>query len=149
MYIINNYYVISNFWEHLEKLAIAINEDIIKAVRPLQSEQKETLQNLLRWLHVTPLSVGHWMEKSNVVIDSLALDQPQNLNGILLYLLEGLLPLLTAYCTEMSLHITVSHDFNILPPQKVKLLIDIGDALAVSLCTVSYLRNPFAEFLWS
>ena len=136
---VDNYYVFSNFWEHLEKLAIAINEEIIKAIRPLQSEQKEALQKLLRWLDKTPLSVGHWMEKSNIVIDSLSLDQPQNLNGMLLYLLEGLLPLLTAYCTEMSLHITVGtgHDFNILSPKKVALLIDIGKAFAVSLCTVS------------
>ena len=127
-----------------------INE-VIKIVGPLGLEQKKIIQNLLRWLRKTCLSVGYWMEKSDR-INSLVLDQANqihNLNGILLYLMEGLLPLLTAYCTEMSLHITGSNFFNIISHKNIAVLIDIGNAFAVSIimlyfsCITNFMYRTF------
>lgn len=122
----------SCFWKHLETVVNIINEEVLKVVGPLPVGKKRTIQKLLRWLHKNHLSVGYWMKKSEV-INSLLSDQMHNLNGILLYLMEGFLPLLTAYCTEMSLHISASNDFkmDVISHRNITVLIDIGNAFAV------------------
>ena len=124
--------IISCFWKHLETVVNVINEEVIKAVGPLSMEQKRPIQKLLQWLHKNCFSVDYWMQKSEI-INSLLPDQMDNSNGILLYLMEGLLPLLTAYCTEMPLHITASN-MDIISYKNVEILIDIGNAFAVSTC---------------
>ena len=91
------------------------------------------------------MSVNEWMEMSNDLNDLIQngiVDEERKcdgLNAILLYVVEGLLPLISAFCSEVFMHLSGSNQscLGLLTPQKTAILMDFGNTLAVSVCCLN------------
>ena len=90
----------------------------------------------LKLRSLNKLSVNGWMEISkslNEFKDS-SVTLSSDLNGLLIYILEGIIPLMTAFCSEFALHLNRSNDScNV--EIKISVLIEMGKSLAVRLCS--------------
>lgn len=86
------------------------------------------------------MSTKDWRETSEE-LNKLALDKDdQNVhtNALLIYLLEGLFPLISAFCTELSMHLSGSSSCCLVDEQ-LNVLKDLTTVLTVSTRIVYYM----------
>ena len=61
------------------------------------------------------------------------------LNGLLLYIVDGIIPLVTTFCKQLAAHSSglISKEYpTLLTPRGVAVLKSIGDSIAVSACCI-------------
>jgi inositol 1,4,5-triphosphate receptor type 1 len=113
------------FWSHLEDELRVIDDKVINPIKLLSAKQYSLLRRKLRDLYRFNWSIMKWM---NFASD---LDNGDNFIGNLLYIIKGLIPLLSAFCHETSLHFSGANDickgFNI----PSSLIQQLGDKLAM------------------
>ncbi len=124
----------SEFWAHIESLNNDI-DNIMKLIAKLKPSEKKMVELKLRSLNKLHLSVNGWMEisKSLNELEDSSVTVSSDLNGLLIYILEGIIPLMAAFCSEFALHLNGSNDScNVDIP--IPVLIEMGKSLAVRLC---------------
>ena len=115
---------IRNFWLHMEEQISLLDESMFKEISSLTIEQKKTLQIKLKSLTKANWSINQWMKYSASVA---------SLSGNLLYVIEGLLPMLSGFCYEMSLHLSGKNELctGILTSSEVNIVKEISEKLLV------------------
>ena len=113
-----------NFWLHMEEQISLLDESMFKEISSLTIEQKKTLQIKLKSLTKANWSINQWMKYSASVA---------SLSGNLLYVIEGLLPMLSGFCYEMSLHLSGKNELctGILTSSEVNIVKEISEKLLV------------------
>ena len=106
------------------------DEQVIKPITSFKCHQKRMLQSKLKALCKLSWSVNRWMSFSS---DLNKIGQCDNFNGQLLYVIEGLIPLLSAFCHEMSLHLSGPNSVcsGLLDTQKLIVIKELGTKLSV------------------
>ena len=110
----------------------------MKVIAKLKPSEKKIVELKLRSLNKLYLSVNGWMKISmslNEFEDSSG-TLSSDLNGLLIYILEGIIPLMTAFCSEFALHLNGSNDSCNVDIQ-MPVLIEMGKSLAVRLYAVT------------
>jgi inositol 1,4,5-triphosphate receptor type 1 len=120
----------SNFWSHLEEETFIIDEKILKPIHSLNPEQKIILQKKLKTTCKLNWSINTWMKFSN---DLNEMGQFDNFNGSLLYIIEGLIPLLSAFCYETYLHLSGAYDIckDLLTASSLNIIKELGRKLSM------------------
>lgn len=123
-----------NFWSHIESQIHLIDEEVSKQITSLSSEQKKILQVKLTSLSKSHWSINNWMAYYATHFNS---SSSTNINGNLLYIIEGVIPLLAAFCNEIALHLTGANELctNILTIKETSLVKDLGEKLLVHIVT--------------
>ena len=61
------------------------------------------------------------------------------LNGLLLYIVDGIIPLMTTFCKQFAAHNSlglISEEYPILLTQRHDVLKSVGDSIGVSICSI-------------
>lgn len=87
-----------NFLLLIEQQILHIEEKILKETRALTVEKKRILQIKTKNLTELNWSIKQWLRYSA--------DIPVNLSSSLLFVVKGVLPMLSEFCVEMSLHLS-------------------------------------------
>ena len=53
------------------------------------------------------------------------------LNGLLLYIVDGIIPLMTTFCKQLK-----AHGSRLMTPRGMAVLKSVGDSIAVSICSI-------------
>lgn len=121
----------------------------MKTIIELKPRDKQFLQLKLKNLSKLYLSVNGWMEMSEdlsklePVVDDDSSQRPP-LNAILIYLLEGIIPLITAFCSELALHLSGASDAcNVELKSPIGILVEMGNMLVVSILQVFLMHGRF------
>ena len=107
--------------------------NLVEMIMHLRPNEKENLQLKLRCMAKLHFTVNQWMEMSGKLNTQLRDGRhlSNHPNALLIFVLEGLLPLLATFCLELSLH--MSGERKISPSHMpVTILIEIGKMLIVS-----------------
>lgn len=68
------------------------------------------------------------------------------LNSILLYIVEGFVPLLSAFCMQLGYHISAGPVYSGLTPQVINVLATVGSNFAVSCIPTHRFRHTNISF---
>lgn len=124
----------SKLWSHIESIQVLM-DDIVKMIVELKPKDKHILQLKLKTLNKLYFSVNGWMETSvelNQMGPAVEDESSPPLNALLIYLLEGIIPLITAFCSELALHLSGASDAcNVELQLPIGILIEMGDTLVV------------------
>lgn len=112
---------------HIEQQISHIDEEILKEIYALTAEKKKGLQTKMKNLTQSNWSINRWMKYSA--------DIPANLSSSLLFVTEGILPMLSGFCYEMSLHLSGENELctGILTSKDVNVIEAVGEKLLVIL----------------
>lgn len=120
----------------MEKQLHLVDTGVVKCIAALSYNQKRVIQKKLRCLCKFHWSINQWM-KFSAELNSLQASGThalvENLNGKLLYIIEGLVPLVSGFCHEMSLHLSGTNELctGVLTSHNISILTDLGKSLAV------------------
>lgn len=104
-------------------------QKVVEPITHLIDEEKCTLQIKLKNLSLLSWSVNKWMNYSD---DLNSVVKLADFSGQLLYFIEGFIPLLSAFCHEMSLHLSgVNIQCHQLPSEKFTTIRNFGNILTV------------------
>ena len=107
------------------------NEEVIKHIDSLKDKQKNDLERKLKSFNSLNWTIKKWTAHCNSVSD---LEHADNLNeNLLLYFMEELTPLLSAFCDEMSLHLTAVNKlcYHLIKSQEIMTIKDFAINLTV------------------
>uniref|UniRef100_A0A1X7V711 Ion transport domain-containing protein n=1 Tax=Amphimedon queenslandica TaxID=400682 RepID=A0A1X7V711_AMPQE len=112
-----------NFLLHIEQQISDIEEKILKEIYALTTEKKKALQIKMKNLTQSNWSINRWIKYST--------DIPVNLSSSLLFVVEGILPMLSGFCYEMSLHLSGGNELctGILTSKDVNVIKEVGEKL--------------------
>ena len=112
---------------------------IVKLIAKLKPKEKKPIETKLRALNRLYINVNGWMIMSDDLnkldrtddhsqeVDSLNLP----FNALLIYILEGILPLISAFCSEFALHLSGLNDSCTSVDLQLPVLIEMGKSLVV------------------
>ena len=112
---------------HIEQQISHIDEEILKEIYALTTEKKKVLQIKMKNLTESNWSINRWIKYLT--------DIPVNLSSSLLLVVEGILPMLSGFCYEMSLHLSGGNELctGILTSKEVNIIKEVGEKLLVIL----------------
>ena len=113
-----------------------VDTGVVTHIVRMSYNQRRVIQKKLRCLCKFHWSINQWMKFSaelNSLQASATHAPEENLNGKLLYIIEGLVPLVSGFCYEMSLHLSGTNELctGVLTSHNIGILIDLGKTLAV------------------
>jgi inositol 1,4,5-triphosphate receptor type 1 len=113
------------FWSHLENESNLMDEKVLKPIKLLQdTQQYKLLQMKLKSLHKSSWSINGWIAFTSCQ------NNDGNFHGNLMYVIKGLIPLISAFCHEILLHLSGTNDIRTSLKKQASILKDIGDKLS-------------------
>jgi hypothetical protein len=108
------------FWSHLEDELSIIDDKVLKSITFLNPQQRADLHTKMNILYKFSWSINGWIKFcSDVDVENF-----DDFNGNLLYVVKGLIPLLSAFCHEISSHMSGVNDKcrSLLTPLKIGII---------------------------